>query len=309
VSAAPHVRTGSPAAAAGAFAACSAIWGSTFLAIRIGNESLPPLWGATLRLLLASAVLFALLALLRQPLPRGRALAVAVGYGVFQFGGAFSLLYYGQTAVPSGIAAVLHAAIPLYTALAARAAGLEALTVKKLLAALVALAGVAVIFSGQLRAAAPALPLLAVVGATFCSTLSGILLKSGPRVSPLAVNAVGAAVGAPLCFLASTLGGEVHALPLTAAALLPVAYLAILGSVIAYGLYAWLMNHWDLTRISFITVVIPVVAVGLGALVRGEALAPLSLLGAALVVGAVVVANASPRDTPGREPVARPPRR
>src|SRR6476660_7571916 len=86
-----------------AFAACGGIWGSTFLVISIGNDTLAPVWAATLRLALAALLLAALTWARGQRLPRGAALAAALGYGVCQFGVNFPLLYLGERAVPSGI--------------------------------------------------------------------------------------------------------------------------------------------------------------------------------------------------------------
>src|SRR5687767_6138663 len=158
---------GSPSAAAlyGAFSGCILIWGSTFLFIAIGNDSLPPVWGATLRVALACLVLFGVMAIRRQPLPRGRALRTATLYGFFQFGLNLPLLYQGETEVPSGLASVLFATIPLLTALLARAVGLEPLDRSRLGGAVIALAGVGVLSWGQLGARVHPVPLLLVLGA------------------------------------------------------------------------------------------------------------------------------------------------
>ena len=94
---------------AAAFATCVLIWGSTFLLISIGNDSVPPMWGATLRLAIAATVMFALVFAFGRRVPVGPALRAAVGYGVFQFGFNLPLLYWGQMVVPSGLAAVVFA--------------------------------------------------------------------------------------------------------------------------------------------------------------------------------------------------------
>src|SRR6185295_10867966 len=99
-----------------AFAACGAIWGSTFLVISIGNDALAPVWAATLRLAAASVLLAAWTILRGQRLPRGPALRAALGYGVAQFGVNLPLLYWGERVVPSGLAAVVYATLPLSSA-------------------------------------------------------------------------------------------------------------------------------------------------------------------------------------------------
>lgn len=274
---------------AAAFAVCSLIWGSTFLAIRIGNDALPALWAATLRLGLASVLLTALTYLTGHALPRGAALRAAATFGVLNFGFSFCLLYWAETMVPSGLTAVVYATIPLTTGIAAHALGMERLRPRRALASLGAIAGVAVIFVDQLRASVPLKPLLAVLAAATCAALSGVALKRGPRQHPLGANAIGSLVGLPICLLATILTREPMLLPRTAAALGPLIYLTVAGSLGAFVLYAYLVNHWPVSRASFIAVVVPMVALTLGVLVRGERLTPSALAGSAMVLVAVTL--------------------
>lgn len=278
-----------------AFAGCSTIWGSTFLFISLGNDAVPPLWAATLRLGLASVLLSALMLLTRRPFPRGEALRAAAGFGFFNFGLSLSLLYWGETIVPSGLTSVIYATIPISTALFAWGLGLERPTALKLGGALVALGGVAIIFSGEITGRLPALPLAAVLFAATCAALSGVVLKRGPRQSPVGANAVGALVGFAVCLVASLLAGEPHALPSSPRAVLPILYLTVAGSLVAFGLYAWLVNHWKVTRISFISVVVPLVAVTLGAAFRHERLTAADGMGSLLVMAGLLLAIRSDR--------------
>ncbi|HKW50528.1 MAG TPA: EamA family transporter, partial [Candidatus Eisenbacteria bacterium] len=87
-----------------AFAVMCLIWGTTFLGIRIGNEAVPPLWGATLRLILAAALNTLIAALTRAHWPRGAALRGIALFGFLNLGVNFGLLYWGEQTVPSGIA-------------------------------------------------------------------------------------------------------------------------------------------------------------------------------------------------------------
>ena len=274
-----------------AFVACCLIWGSTFLAIRIGNEALPAEWAATLRLTLAAPLLALIVVARRGVWPRGAALRTAALYGLCNLGVNFAFLYWGERVVPSGIAAVLFATTPLTTALFSAAFGLEPLRRRKVLIALVALAGVATIFAGEMRFDVPIEGLLAVlVGATFAA-LSGVVLKLGPKQpSAFATNAIGSAASIPVVFAASLLLREDRVIPTTFAVWWPVLYLVVAGSLGAYVIYTWLLGHWPASNASYIGVVIPVIAVILGAIVRQENRAPETYLGAAIVVGAVVVA-------------------
>lgn len=281
-----------------AFFGCCLVWGSTFLVIQLGNAAMPPFWAAALRLAIALVLLLALLAVFRVPFPRGAAFRAAAWFGFLNFGLSFVLLYWGETRVPSGLTAVIYATIPLTTSLFARAFGLERLSPWKLVAAGIAIGGVAIIFAGQARGAFGPLHLAVILLAATCASLSGVMLKRGPRQHPLAANAGGAVAGLPVCLAASFLAGEPHGVPLTFEALGPIVYLATAGSIGAFGLYAWLVNRWPVSRISFIAVIVPVVAVVLGALVRHERLTGTQAVGSAFVVAGVALAIASDRFRP-----------
>lgn len=293
--AAPAAAAGQSALSWAAFAGCTLIWSSTFLFISIGNETLPPVWAASLRLLLAAPILGAIALATGQGFPRGAAARAASWYGLFQFGINFPLLYWGEKVLPSGLTAVLFATIPLWAALFAHAFGLERITPLKVVAAAVALAGIAAIFSGQVRGVIPVLPFVSVLAAAAAGSLGTVMLKRGPRQSPFVANAWGALVGLPLCLAASFAIGEAHPLPVTAAALVPLLYLTLAGSVGAFVLMAWLIHRWPVTRISFIAVAIPMIAVTLGWLVRGERLRLATIVGSLLVVAAVAITILSDR--------------
>jgi len=185
---------------------------------------------------------------------------------------------------------VLYATVPLSTALLAAALGVERLVPRKLGAAALAIVGVAVIFLGEVRFDVPLTGLIAVFFAATAGALSSVFLKQAPQPSAITANAVGAAIGAVVCAAVSLALGEDHALPATSAGWWPIAYLTIAGSLGAYVLYTWLVQHWPVTNASMVGVVVPVIAVILGALAKGEQRAPESYLGAAVVLIAVLIA-------------------
>jgi len=278
-----------------AFAACSAIWGSTFLFISLGNQSVPPFWALSLRLALASAVLLLVARLTKQALPRGRALRVAAVFGVLQFGFSTCLLYWGETVVSSGLTAVFFATVPLTTALFAWVLSLERFQMPKALGGLIALAGVAIIFGGQERAGIPILPMLAVLAAATLAAFSGVWLKRGPRQSALAVNAIACPAGLLVSLIFSFAGGETHAIPTSWPAIYPILYLTLAGSLIAFVIYAWLVNHWDVTRVSYIAVIVPLVALFLGTVIGQEQIGIGEWIGSLLVLSGVTLGLRSSR--------------
>jgi len=272
------------------FMGCCLIWGSTFLAIRVGNEAVPPVWAATIRLVLAAPLLTLLVLATRQRFPRGPALRGALLFGIFNFGVNMSLLYWGERVVPSGIAAVLYATVPLSTALIAAGMRVERLVASKVAAAIVAIVGVAIIFAGELKLDVPLEGLIAIFLAATAASLSSVFLKRTPQPSAIAANAVGAAAGAIVCAAVSLVIGEDHSLPSTLAGWGPIVYLTLVGSLGAYVLYTWLVQHWPVTNASMVGVVVPVLAVILGAVAKQEQRSAESYLGAAVVLVAVIVA-------------------
>lgn len=273
-----------------AFMGCSAIWGSTFLVIRVGNGTLPPFWGCSLRLLVATFILSAILLIAKKPWPRGAALKAALIYGFLEFGLSMPLLYYGERVVSSGLAAVFYAISPVVAMFATAVIGMEKLSMKRLSAALFALAGVAVIFWHEVSGGSPALGLAAVIGAAVAGPLGGVALQRGPKQDAIASNAVAVFVGF-LCSMFLSLGfGETRVTPSTWPQIFPVLYLAVFGSVGAFVLFAWLLNQWKVSTVAFIGVVIPVLAVSLGAIFLDETLTAGTFVGGVVVLAGVSVA-------------------
>jgi drug/metabolite transporter (DMT)-like permease len=153
----------------------------------------------------------------------------------------------------------------------------------------VATIGVAVIFAGQMTAAVSIWPMIGLVTATICGAFGALMLKRGPRQPSLFANGIGSAVGLVVGLTVSLIAREPHEIPRRMDQIGPILYLTIASSVVAFGLFAWLVNHWDVTRISFVSVITPIVALTLGAIVRHEPLSAASLLGSALVIVGVVL--------------------
>jgi drug/metabolite transporter (DMT)-like permease len=281
-----------------AFGVSCAIWGSTFLFIRIGNDTTPPVWGAGLRLVLAATLLTGIAFARRVPWPRGAQLQAALAFGIIDFGVSLPLLYWGEQRVRSGIAAVLFATIPLSTLLFARAFGLEPARPRIVLASLAALGGVALMFSSSLEGRLEPGRLVAVALAALTASLAGVLLKRSPGGHPIATNAWAQGVGGLMCVVVSRVLGEPQAWP-GGQAWIAIGYLTVLGSVVAFVTFAWLLQHWPVTRTSFIAVVVPVVALVLGAIVRHERPGGAALAGSAVILGAVLVGVAGERRARG----------
>ncbi|HLK16728.1 MAG TPA: EamA family transporter [Fimbriimonadaceae bacterium] len=277
-----------------AFAGCALIWGSTFLVIRVGNDTLAPLWACSLRLGLAALVLNLVLLVTGQRWPRGEGLRAAALYGFWEFGLSMPLLYWAEHVVSSGLAAVVFAICPVMAMFAAKGMGLESFSPQRLGAALIAFAGVGIIFWREFIHGGSPAGLVAIFLAAATAPIAGLTLQRGPRQSAIANNAIGSLVGFASSLVFSFVLRETHPLPTSVPQLVPVVYLALAGSAGAFVMFAWLVQRWPATTVAFIGVVIPVIAVVLGAVARNEAFAPGSLGGAIVVLAGVAVVLKAP---------------
>lgn len=293
-----------------AFALLTLIWGSTFLAIRVSNATgYDPFSAAAVRVVLAALFLLPLARALRLEFPRGRLLAVVLGAGALMFGINFGLLYWGEVTVNSGTAAVLWGVYPVWMALgAALTLEGEPLTLRGLAGAVLAAVGLVVVFWSQLRLDAPLAGFAAVLGGILCATIASLLVKKwGHDVHPLVYNALGAAAGAPVLVGLAFVAGDGLALPPDDAAWGAFLFLLVAGSLVAFNVWAWLLQRWPATRLSFQTVLSPLIAVALGAALLGEVAEPTFLAGTALVLFGTFLALRPTRPVAGAGDAAQAP--
>jgi drug/metabolite transporter (DMT)-like permease len=278
-----------------AFALIILIAGSNFVAVKFSNQELAPFWGAALRFFSASFLLFIFIYIKHIPIPKGRALAGALIYGVVGFGISYALLYWALLQVPAAIASVIIALVPLFTFFLAIVQGLENFRIRALLGSLVAALGIVLIFYEQL-AVVPLVPLIATVAAAVFIAETGIIVKLFPKNHPAAMNALGMAIGAMLLLLFSLAFGEVRNLPIKPETLIAFFYLTIVGSVILFALVIFVLKRWTASAASYQLVLAPLVTLVLASLLRGEAITFISLVGSLIVIiGVYVGALATPK--------------
>lgn len=271
--------------------------GVNFVAVRFSNQELPPFWGASLRFIIASILLFGIVRLRDISLPQGRALTGATLYGIFSFALNFGFLYWALTRVSAGTASVMFATIPLFTQLIASLIGQEKLTFRGLLGAIIVIAGISVVFLEQLRFDVPLVYLGAVLAGVICAALSGIIVRHYPRSNPLATNVVGMGIAAVLLLLLSFLTGETRGLPSLTSTWLALGWL-ILSSIVGFVLIVWLLSRWSATATSYVGVLTPLVTVITAALLGGETPTLTFLAGSVLVLFGVYIGALAPRSSP-----------
>jgi drug/metabolite transporter (DMT)-like permease len=277
-----------------AFVTAAVLAGGNAVGVRFTNRELAPLWGAGLRFALAAALLLAVMALLRLPLPRGRAMAGALLYGVFNFGGAFALAYYGLVRVHAGLGQTLLALVPLATLLLAVSQRQEHLKVAAVAGTLLALVGIFVMSQAPLRESVPPLSLLAIVGSALCFAQAAVLVRRFPRMHPVAMNAVGMAAGAALLVVGSAVADETIVLPRRAATWAALAFLVLVGSVVVFVLYLVVLRIWSASRAAYVFVVTPFVTVALSVWLDDEPVGIELVLGGLLVLAGVYIGALRP---------------
>jgi len=289
-----------------AFSMIYFVWGSTFLAIRVGVHEVPPFLLAAMRFFTAGLVMYAWLRLKGTPVPNRREWIAASLLGTIIFVLDYGCLFWAEQRVPSGVTAVVLATIPVFITLMEIAfLRTQRLTIRLSLALIVGLCGVAVLMSHSLslgempinRAGAVAL----LVGAVTWS-IATILTRRLPLPASKPMSAaVQMLTGGAQLFVLAGIAGEFKGLHLQAVsgrAWFALVYLIVAGSIIGFTAYVWLLHYESPTKVGTYAYVNPVVAVALGYFVGGEAVGPRTLLGTLLVLVSVVTITTTPKAGP-----------
>ncbi|MDA0140450.1 EamA family transporter [Solirubrobacter deserti] len=268
------------------------VWGSTYLAIALMVETIPPLLGAGARFMAVGLLLLPILAWRRgghvwRPT---RAELLSAGFVGLMLPGANAVISVAQQTVPSGLAALLVASIPLFVILLRRLTG-ESISWQSLVATLIGFGGLVLLLNPE--GEATLIGLLACVFAAFMWALGSF---SSPRISlprdPLVSTAWQSLLGGIAVFTTGVLTGElpdVHFGEFSGRSIGGLLYLITFGSLLAFTSYAWLLQNAPISKVSTYAYVNPVVAIALGWLVLNESITPTTLLGAGIIVASVAL--------------------
>jgi drug/metabolite transporter (DMT)-like permease len=286
-----------------AFAIIYFVWGSTFLAIRIGVREVPPLVFAGMRFFAAGIVLYVWMRATGTAGPTRSEWASVTLLAALIFVVDYGLVFWAEQRVPSGITAVMLATIPAFTALLEiMILRTQKLTFRLGCALVVGLVGVAVLVSHSVAfgdAPIERSGAIALVVAAISWSLASVLTRK-LRLPESKVMSSGAQmlVGGILLLLAATIFGEFNAFhwqAVSSGAWLALVYLTVAGSIIAFTAYVWLIHHESPTKVGTYAYVNPVIAVLLGYFLGGEALGPRTIAGTLLVLISVVVITTTPK--------------
>jgi drug/metabolite transporter (DMT)-like permease len=268
------------------------VWGSTYLAIRVMVETVPPLLGAGVRFSVAGAVMLAVLAFRRRVKPTRAQLLSALLVGLL-LPGANAVVTVAEQEVPSNLAALLIASIPLWVLLMRRAAG-ELVSPAGIAAVLVGFVGVAILLQpGEQTEGAS---LLALGACVFAAVMWASGSFASPRLrlpgDPLVASGWQMMLGGLVITVFGLVAGEagdVHLEAFSIRSVAALAYLIVFGSWLAFTAYAWLLQNAPISRVATYAYVNPVVAIVLGYLILDEVVTPVTLIGAAIIVVSVAL--------------------
>jgi len=286
-----------------AFAIIYMVWGSTFLAIRVGVREVPPFLLAGLRFLIAGLVLFGWMRTKGTVSPTARQWFSATLLAVLIFVVDYGLLFWAERRVPSGIAAVMMATIPVFMTLSEILfLKTQRLTPRLGAALLVGIGGVLVLVSRSISfgdSPIDTIGAIALIVAAISWSVGTALTRKLPLPSSKAMSS-GAQMfaGGVLLMITSAALGEFHGFRVQAVSIkawLALAYLIVAGSIVAFTAYVWLIHHESPTKVGTYAYVNPVVAVLLGYFLGGEGLSLRTIVGTMLVLVSVVVITTTPK--------------
>jgi len=275
------------------------VWGTTWAAIRVGLQGIPPFTSVAIRFAIATAILLAIAKALKVRLgaePGEKTLWLI--NGALFFSVSYGVVYWSEQYVPSGLAAILFATFPLLvTFFAHMVLPGEPIKVRAALGAVVAFAGIVVIFSEDLaKIGGPKTELAAAVLllSPLVSAMSSVLVKKwGGAIHPISLAAMPMAIATVVMTCLSLLFERHRPIVWTRASIASLLYLAVFGSAMTFTLYYWLLRHVRASRVALIAYATPVIAVVTGVLFLDEPLTSRFLLGGALVIAGVAFSTRS----------------
>ena len=304
-------RSASPLATWIALAIVYVIWGSTYLAIAIVVQTMPPLSSAGVRFVIAGLVLLAWVGA-RRGLRVGRDQLVGASVvGLLLLVGGNGFVMLAERTVPSGLTALIIASVPLWIVLLRRLAG-ERVHPSTFAGVAVGFGGVAFLViprgsSGELDLLGVAMLIVATMSWALGTFLAPRLRM--PRDGLLSTGLQQLAGGVVLVLAGGAVGelGRIDASAYSTESLLALGYLVVFGSLVAFTAYSWLLQHAPVSLVATYAYVNPVVAVLLGALILAEPVTPTILIGAAIIIAAVafIVTREGARQRTTRAAAAR----
>jgi drug/metabolite transporter (DMT)-like permease len=267
----------------------SILLGGSPVAIRIIFAELEPFYLGLIRYSLGAGFYWVLALLKGMRVPSGRALLGAVLYGVFGFGASFLMLSWGLVKTPASLGSILMALLPLMTIFLSSVQQVEAITMRGVIGALLAIAGIALTVSGAPGTNISIPHIAALITGTAFMAQGNVVIKRFPRNEPIMTNAIAMTAGTSILGFASLLSGEVWLIPSLSSTWIALGYQVIPVTILAFFLYTEVLNKWTASATSYAFVIIPLVTTGAAVLLTGEQITAEFVIGTVLVLTGVVV--------------------
>jgi drug/metabolite transporter (DMT)-like permease len=272
------------------------IWGSTWIAIKLGLDSLTPLISAGLRFSLASILIFVILQFTGKTLQKDTAsIKIYFFLGYFSFVIPFWLVYWSEQFIPSGLASVLFAIFPfsvfLFSLLLLKS---ESVDLFKFISVILGFVGVAIIFSDGLQVDLENhfLGLIAVLSSAILQGLAAVIVKKwGGHLNPFSMNAPPLFIAGVSMIILSLLFEDSSSWDFNLLAILSISYLAIIGTILAFTIYYWLLQRINAVILSLSSFITPIIAVLLGWIFLDEILSQQVLVGTLFVLIGILFGN------------------
>lgn len=276
-----------------AFALLCAIWGTTWLAIKVVVHDVPPFRAAAARFLIAAALLAMVAVAQKANLPRNsREWRAVLVLSVTMMALPYGLIFWAEQHVSSSITAVLYASTPLVAALLTPWMTGKSVPRAAIYSLLVAVGGIAILFQLDLRASPETLlgGIGILVGVVSSSWSTVYAKKEAHEVAPIVSTGIQLFVGGALLALLSVVVEHGQPSEWRTSSVVALLFLAIFGSAIAFAFYYWLLRHMDAYKATTINLIVPFVAIIEGGFILHEMITPMMLVSAIVVLGSVAVA-------------------
>lgn len=272
------------------------VWGSTWLAIKISIESFPPFISAGLRFFIASFTIFTLMRIRGTELQTDEeAIKLYFMMGFFSFVIPFGLVYWAEQFVDSGLASVLFAVYPFFVAIFSFfMIPNEKITLIRIVGMVLGFSGILIIFydSFSLKIIDYILGMLAIVISAIMQAFMAVTIKKrGKYLNPLTMNLIPMMIAGIVMLSVGLLFENFERIIITERGVIAILYLAVIGSVVTFTSFYWLLKKISVIIMSLIAFITPVVAIILGWLLYGETLSKNHLIGTSLVLIGVLIAN------------------
>jgi len=273
------------------------IWGTTWIMIKMSLiEGTPPIFGVGLRFFLAGLILLIFTLLRKKTIPRSRkAINVYLFFTLMNFVIGYGLTYYATQFIYSNLASILWAGFPMVVVLLSHFyLQDDKLTIKKAVTITIGTIGVIIILSqGHAMGGEKVYAgIIMIIAAVMIASWPNVYLKKHiSHIDTISMNAVcQTSAGIILLFISSIIESDMT-MNWSSFNIIAMAYLTIFGTIITWMIYIWLFKHLSMSQIAYVAFPPPVIAFLIGWYFLGETMTPISILGAAMVIGGAVIVN------------------